>query len=37
MGFDITHTYGLTECYGPAVVSAWNTDWDALPGADRAA
>ena len=37
MGFDITHTYGLTECYGPAVVSAWNTDWDALPGAERAA
>ncbi len=37
MGFDITHTYGLTECYGPAVVSAWNTDWDALSGADRAA
>ncbi len=37
MGFDITHTYGLTECYGPAVVSAWHTGWDALPGADRAA
>ena len=37
MGFDITHTYGLTECYGPAVVSAWNRDWDALPGAERAA
>ena len=37
MGFDITHTYGLTECYGPAVVSAWNGDWDALPGAERAA
>ena len=37
MGFDITHTYGLTECYGPAVVSAWNGNWDTLPGADRAA
>ncbi len=37
MGFDITHTYGLTECYGPAVVSAWNSDWDSLPGAGRAA
>ncbi len=37
MGFDITHTYGLTECYGPAVVSAWNRDWDALPGGERAA
>ena len=37
MGFDITHTYGLTECYGPAVVSAWNGNWDRLPGGDRAA
>ena len=37
MGFDITHTYGLTECYGPAVVSAWNGNWDGLPGGDRAA
>ncbi len=37
MGFDITHAYGLTECYGPAVVSAWNRDWDALPSANRAA
>ncbi len=37
MGFDITHTYGLTECYGPAVVCAWNEDWDALDAGDRAA
>jgi len=37
MGFDITHTYGLTECYGPAVVSAWQEEWDALAGPDRAA
>ncbi len=37
MGFDITHTYGLTECYGPAVVSAWHREWDALDGPDRAA
>jgi len=36
MGFDITHTYGLTECYGPAVVSAWHREWDALDGPDRA-
>lgn len=26
-GFRITHVYGLTECYGPAVVCAWNEDW----------
>ncbi len=36
-GFDITHAYGLTETYGPAVVSAWQQDWDALPAGDRAA
>jgi fatty-acyl-CoA synthase len=35
-GFDITHVYGLTECYGPAVVCAWHEEWDALPAAERA-
>ena len=25
----VTHVYGLTETYGPAVVCAWNPDWDA--------
>ena len=37
MGFRITHTYGLTEVYGPAVVCAWHEAWDTLPPADRAA
>ena len=32
-GFDVTHLYGLTETYGPAVVNDWNRDWDALDGA----
>jgi len=36
-GFDITHLYGLTETYGPAVVCAWHDDWDALPADERAA
>lgn len=27
-GFDITHVYGLTEVYGPAVVCAWQSAWD---------
>jgi fatty-acyl-CoA synthase len=36
LGFDITHVYGLTEVYGPAVVCDWHEDWDALPAADRA-
>jgi fatty-acyl-CoA synthase len=36
-GFNVTHLYGLTETYGPAVVNDWKTDWDALDGAARAA
>jgi fatty-acyl-CoA synthase len=36
-GFHVTHTYGLTECYGPAVVCAWHDDWDSLPPSERAA
>jgi fatty-acyl-CoA synthase len=35
-GFHITHVYGLTEVYGPAVVCAWHEAWDALPGEERA-
>ena len=35
-GFLITHVYGLTETYGPDVVCAWHTDWDALPARDQA-
>jgi fatty-acyl-CoA synthase len=31
MGFDVTHAYGLTETYGPAVVCAWHDAWDDLP------
>ncbi len=30
-GFDVTHVYGLTEVYGPAVACAWKRDWNALP------
>lgn len=35
-GFDVTHLYGLTETYGPAVVNAWHEEWDALPPDERA-
>ena len=31
MGFRITHVYGLTEVYGPAVVCAWHEEWNDLP------
>ena len=30
LGFNITHTYGLTEVYGPAVVCEWQNDWKKL-------
>jgi len=36
-GFNVTHLYGLTETYGPAVVNDWQADWDALPAGERAA
>jgi fatty-acyl-CoA synthase len=31
------HLYGLTECYGPATVCAWQEAWDGLPDEERAA
>jgi fatty-acyl-CoA synthase len=37
LGFDITHVYGLTEVYGPAVVCDWHEDWNARPIAEQAA
>ena len=36
-GFNVTHVYGLTETYGPSVVSAWKDEWNDSPIADRAA
>jgi fatty-acyl-CoA synthase len=36
-GFDVTHLYGLTETYGPAVVNDWHQDWSSLPAAEQAA
>ncbi|MCY4219882.1 MAG: AMP-binding protein [Gammaproteobacteria bacterium] len=29
-GFSVTHVYGLTETYGPAVICAWKNEWDKL-------
>jgi fatty-acyl-CoA synthase len=34
--FNVTHTYGLTEVYGPAVVCSWHEDWDQLPMREQA-
>ena len=36
-GFAVTHLYGLTETYGPAVVNEWHAGWDALDKGGRAA
>ena len=30
MGWDVTHVYGLTECYGPTVVNVWHDKWNGL-------
>ncbi len=30
-GFEVTHVYGLTEVYGPAVVCAWHETWNDRP------
>lgn len=35
-GFNVTHLYGLTETYGPAVVNDWKREWDDLPVGPRA-
>jgi hypothetical protein len=36
LGFDITHVYGLTEVYGPAVSCPWQSQWDGLSATEKA-
>lgn len=36
LNFNVTHTYGLTEVYGPAVVCSWHEEWDQLPVREQA-
>ncbi len=36
-GFAVTHLYGLTETYGPAVVNEWHSGWDDLDRGARTA
>jgi fatty-acyl-CoA synthase len=36
-GFAVTHLYGLTETYGPAVVNEWKGEWDSLEPGPRTA
>ncbi len=35
-GFSVTHLYGLTETYGPAVVNDWKAEWNDLDNAGQA-
>jgi fatty-acyl-CoA synthase len=30
LGIDVTHLYGLTETFGPAVICEWRADWSNL-------
>ena len=36
LGMEVTHTYGLTETYGPSVVCAWHDDWNNKPIEEKA-
>ena len=36
LGFEVTHLYGLTETFGPAMICDWRPEWDALDGDGRA-
>ncbi|NHF74312.1 acyl-CoA synthetase [Paracoccus xiamenensis] len=36
MGVEVTQVYGLTETYGPSVVSAWQSKWDGVDADQRA-
>jgi fatty-acyl-CoA synthase len=36
LGFDVTHLYGLTETFGPAMICDWRPEWNALDAAAQA-
>ncbi|MCP4331132.1 MAG: acyl-CoA synthetase [Gammaproteobacteria bacterium] len=36
LNIKVTHAYGLTEVYGPAVVCSWRDAWDELPMVEQA-
>ncbi|KAI4324249.1 hypothetical protein L6164_023803 [Bauhinia variegata] len=31
LGFSVTHSYGLTETYGPGTICTWKPEWNDLP------
>jgi fatty-acyl-CoA synthase len=36
LGVDVTHLYGLTETFGPAVICEWRGEWNGLAIAEQA-
>ena len=36
LGFDVTHLYGLTETYGPAMICDWRPEWTGLDAEEQA-
>jgi len=36
LNLEVTHLYGSTETYGPAVINQWQPDWSDEPDAERA-
>ena len=36
LNLHVTHLYGLTESYGPAVICDWRPEWDTLPAEEQA-
>ncbi len=36
LGFNVTHVYGLTETYGPAVICSWHDEWNGLSPQEQA-
>ena len=34
-GLEVTHLYGMTETYGPAVINEWKQEWDCVPDDER--
>lgn len=37
LGFEVIQVYGLTETYGPMIVSAWRREWDNLTADQKSA
>jgi fatty-acyl-CoA synthase len=36
LGFDVTHLYGLTETFGPAMICDWRPEWNGLDPEEQA-